>query len=97
MARAELLSRHEAAALRAVGAGTLARLSATLDKDELGGKNALYSALRRFERCGLVYSRRDAHGRHYRLTPAGRSRLRQARRFEHALLALLARSSSHPE
>jgi hypothetical protein len=60
--------------------------------DEPAGYFLLHDALRRCERDGLVRSRRDARGRRYALTPAGRARLRAQRRFEDALLALLSRS-----
>jgi hypothetical protein len=93
MAHRELLSRHEAAALRAVQAGALHRLSAVLADCQSGGEGRLYEALRCCEGRGLVWSRREERGRRYVLTAAGRSRLRQQRRFERALLSLLARSS----
>ncbi|HEX4279315.1 MAG TPA: hypothetical protein VHZ27_01035 [Solirubrobacteraceae bacterium] len=56
------------------------------------GEVILHDVLRRCERDGLVRSSRDASGRRYELTAAGRGRLRADRRFRVALVRVLARS-----
>jgi DNA-binding PadR family transcriptional regulator len=58
------------------------------------GEAILHEALRRCEHDGLLRSKRDAAGRSYQLTAAGRRRLRADRRFRVALARLLARGSS---
>jgi DNA-binding PadR family transcriptional regulator len=57
------------------------------------GEAMLHEALRRCEHDGLLRSERDASGRRYDLTAAGRTRLRAHRRFRLALAGLLARGS----
>lgn len=93
MVPSELLSRREAAALRAVRAGTVRRLAAALAQTRPGDDAIFYAALRQCELAGLLQSRRDRRGRRYVLTPAGRTQLRRHARFDQALLELLARSS----
>jgi hypothetical protein len=56
------------------------------------GETMLHSALRQCEQSGLLCSRRDASGRRYDLTAAGRVRLRADRQFRVALIQVLARS-----
>jgi hypothetical protein len=60
------------------------------------GEAILNEAPRRREHEGLLRSERDACGRPYKLTGAGRTRLRADRRFRLALARLLARGSAHP-
>jgi DNA-binding PadR family transcriptional regulator len=43
------------------------------------GEVVLHDVLHRFEQAGLLCSTRDGAGRQYRLTPAGRARLRSER------------------
>ena len=66
-------------------------------RQQPAGEAILHDVLRRFERGGLLHSRRDSSGRRYELTAAGRVRLRANRRFRAALARLLARSSSATE
>lgn len=61
------------------------------------GEAILHAALRRCEYDGLLRSERDASGRRYDLTAAGRTRLRADRRLRLALAGLLARGSVNPE
>jgi DNA-binding PadR family transcriptional regulator len=49
----------------------------------------LHEVLHRCERAGLLSSARDSTGRLYRLTAAGRARLRADRRFRVALVRAL--------
>ena len=56
------------------------------------GEVILHDVLRRCERDGLLRSWRDASGRRYELTAAGRVRLRVDRRFRAAVVRMLARS-----
>jgi hypothetical protein len=56
------------------------------------GEVILHDVSRRCERDGLLHSCRDASGRRYELTAAGRGRLRADRRFRVALVRVLARS-----
>jgi len=56
------------------------------------GEMIMHNVLRQCEQHGLLCSRRDASGRRYDLTPAGRVRLRASRQFRAALTRLLARS-----
>lgn len=55
-------------------------------------QTVLHNALHRCERDGLLRSCRDASGRRYEVTAAGRARLRAERRFRAALIGVLARS-----
>jgi DNA-binding PadR family transcriptional regulator len=54
----------------------------------------LHDVLHRFEQAGLLSSTRDGAGRRYRLTSAGRARLRFERRLRVALARVLLRGSS---
>jgi hypothetical protein len=97
MAALELLGRNELAILAGVHSGAL-RQDAYAGRvpvlsDDPAAEFHLHEALRGCERAGLLRSRRDARGRHYALTPAGRIQLRSQRRFSLALLDLLARSA----
>ena len=56
------------------------------------GETILHSVLHCCERNGLLRSQRDASGRRYELTAAGRVRLRAERQFRAALIRVLARS-----
>jgi DNA-binding transcriptional regulator PaaX len=60
-------------------------------REQPAGEVILHDALRRCEREGLVSSVRDARGRRYHLTAAGRARLRADRRFTAALVRMLVR------
>jgi DNA-binding PadR family transcriptional regulator len=51
----------------------------------------LHDVLRRFEQAGLLSSTRDAAGRRYRLTSAGRARLRFERGLRMAFIRVLLR------
>lgn len=93
MGRSELLSPHQATALRAVRGGTVRRLAASLGQTRPGNDAALYVTLRQCEQDGLIRSDRNRCGRRYTLTAAGRTQLEQHARFDQALNALLARSS----
>src|ERR1700749_2830661 len=56
------------------------------------GQAILHDVLRRCERGGVLRSSREAWGRRYELTAAGRASLRAERRFRMALIRVLARS-----
>lgn len=56
------------------------------------GETILHHTLHHCEQNGLLCSRRDASGRQYNLTTAGRARLRADRQFRAALIRVLARS-----
>jgi DNA-binding PadR family transcriptional regulator len=60
--------------------------------EQPAGETILHDVLRRCERNGLLRGTRDASGRRYELTAAGRARLRADRRFRAVLLRLFARS-----
>jgi hypothetical protein len=96
MERVDLLGRRQVAILDAVHRGAMrSRACAGQVRalvDEPSGDALLHDTLRRFEEAGLLRSSRQTAGRSYSLTAAGRSRLRAQRRFERALLGLLARS-----
>jgi hypothetical protein len=96
MTAPELLGTNESAILAGVHsgafrAGVYASRVRALSADP-AAEFHLHEALRRCERAGLLRSSRDAHGRHYALTPAGRAQLRSHRGFKRALVSLLARS-----
>jgi DNA-binding PadR family transcriptional regulator len=59
-----------------------------------GGEAILHDVLHRCKRDGLLASERDRSGRAYRLTAAGRARLRADRRFRVALARTIALSRS---
>jgi len=61
-------------------------------REEPAGEYLLHQILGRCERPGLVLKHRDAAGRYWTLTPAGRVRLRTRRHFARALATLLVRS-----
>jgi DNA-binding PadR family transcriptional regulator len=65
-------------------------------RERPAGEAILHEALRRCEHDGLVRSERDASGRRYELTGAGRAWLRADRRFRVAFATLLARGSARP-
>ena len=92
----ELLGKNETAILAGVSSGTFrAGVQASRVRalsDDPAAEFHLHEALRRCERAGLLRSGRDARGRRYTLTPAGRAQLRAQRGFKLALLGLLARS-----
>jgi DNA-binding PadR family transcriptional regulator len=94
--RVDLLGRREVAILDAVHRGAMrsrpcaGQVRALVD--EPAGEALLHDTLRRFEEAGLLRSSSQTAGRIYTLTAAGQSRLRAQRRFERALLGLLARS-----
>jgi DNA-binding PadR family transcriptional regulator len=89
MATADLLGHVEFAVLDAVHRGALrSRQSARQVPclcEQPAGDALLHRALRRCEQQGLLRSRRDARGRSYELTAAGRARLRIEWRFRAAL------------
>jgi hypothetical protein len=60
-------------------------------REQPAGEVILHDALRRCEGDGLVSSARDARGRRYQLTAAGRARLRADRRFRAAMVRMLLR------
>ena len=86
----------EFAVLNAVHRGALRSRRGTRQVRTLRAQSAsetiLHDALRRCERDGLLRGTRDASGRKYELTAAGRARLRADRNFRAALGRLLARS-----
>jgi DNA-binding PadR family transcriptional regulator len=93
MAHGDLLGHVEFAVLDAVHRGALrirhsARQVPCLC-EQPAGEALLHRALRRCEHEGLLRSSRDARGRSYELTAAGRSRLRAERRFRVALGRML--------
>ena len=96
MRAGDLLGPVEFAVLQAVHRSALAPRGGARQIRVLDGQPAaqtiLHDALRRCEQGGLLRSRRDATGRGYELTAAGRARLRADRRFRHALASVLARS-----
>jgi DNA-binding PadR family transcriptional regulator len=98
MEAADVLGHVEFAVLGAVQSGAL-RTGRTARKipglsGRPGEEAILHEVLRRCERDGLLRSGRDASGRWYELTAAGRTRLRVDRRFRLALAGLLARGSA---
>jgi hypothetical protein len=64
-------------------------------RERAAGEAVLHEALRRCEHAGLLRSERDAAGRRYELTGAGRARLRATRRFRVALAVLLTRGGAN--
>jgi hypothetical protein len=62
-------------------------------REQPSGEVFLHDVLRRFERAGLLSSTRDGAGRLYRLTPAGRARLRSERRLRAAFARVLLRGA----
>jgi DNA-binding PadR family transcriptional regulator len=89
MAHGDLLGHVEFAVLDAVhrGAFRIRRSARQVPclREQPAGEAVLHQALRRCEQEGLLRSSRDAHGRSYAVTAAGRSRLRADRRFRVAL------------
>jgi DNA-binding PadR family transcriptional regulator len=63
-------------------------------REQPGGEAVLHDVLRRFERAGLMSSTRDGAGRLYRLTAAGRARLRSERRLRAAFARALLRGEA---
>jgi len=61
-------------------------------RDEPTGEQLLHEILNRCEERGLVRSDRHHDRREWRLTAAGRARLRTGRRFAQALASVLART-----
>lgn len=98
MGSGDELGRVEFAVLESVSRGVLrSRRTAQqvhVLRDQPAGEAILHEVLRRCERDGLLYSRRDTSGRRYELTAAGRVRLGADRGFRAALVRVLARS--HP-
>jgi hypothetical protein len=98
MASDDLLGPIEVAVLDALHRGALrSRCSAVqLDglRDEPAGEYLLHQVLGHCEEQGLVLKNRDATGRNWTLTRAGRARLRRRHRFARALATLLVRSQS---
>jgi DNA-binding PadR family transcriptional regulator len=60
-------------------------------REQAAGEVVLHDVLRRFEHAGLLSSTRDGAGRLYRLTPAGRARLRSERRFRSTFARVMLR------
>jgi hypothetical protein len=87
------LGQFEFAVMDAVHRGALGSRRTARDvrtlREEPAGDSIMHEALRRCERRGLLQSERDASGRRYELTPAGRARLKADRRFRSALVGLL--------
>lgn len=96
MEAGDALGQIEVAVLDAVHRGALrSRRTARqirILQGQPAGETILHNALRQCEQDGLLCSRRDASGRRYNLTPAGRVRLRANRQFRAALIRVLARS-----
>lgn len=92
----DALGQVEFAVLEAVNRGALrSRRSARqvrMLRKRPAGETILHDVLHRCERDGLLHGTRDASGRRYELTAAGRARLRADRRFRAAVLQMLARS-----
>jgi DNA-binding PadR family transcriptional regulator len=61
-------------------------------REQPAGEAVLHDVLRRLEHAGLLSSTRDGAGRRYRLTAAGRARLRSERRFRATFARLMLRS-----
>jgi DNA-binding PadR family transcriptional regulator len=101
MQAGDALGQVEFAVLDAVNRGALRRRSTARKvpalRDRPAGEAILHEALRRCEHEGLLRSERDASGRLYELTAAGRTRLRADRRFRFALAVLLARGGVGPD
>jgi hypothetical protein len=85
----------EAAVLHALHRGALGThctvRSVHALRDEPTGEQLLHEILDACEERGLVRSDRRRDGREWRLTRAGRDRLRTRRRFAQALASVLAR------
>jgi DNA-binding PadR family transcriptional regulator len=100
MEAGDTLGQVEFAVLLAVHRGGLrSRLTARQVRvlgEHPAGEAILHEALRRCEHDGLVRSQREASGRRYELTGAGRARLHADRRFRVALALLLARGRASP-
>ncbi|HET6870449.1 MAG TPA: hypothetical protein VFH80_31335 [Solirubrobacteraceae bacterium] len=60
-------------------------------REQAAGEVVLHDVLRRFEHAGLLSSTRDDAGRLYRLTAAGRARLRSERRFRATFARVMLR------
>jgi DNA-binding PadR family transcriptional regulator len=95
MGASDPLGRIELAVLDAVRSGALrSRCSARQVsglREQPAGEVLLHDALRLCEQAGLLSSARDSAGRRYRLTAAGRARLRADRGFRVAIVRLLLR------
>jgi DNA-binding transcriptional regulator PaaX len=95
MAADDALGQFEFAVLNAVHRGALRSRRTARKVPALRGcpgqEDVLHDVLRRCEHQGLLRSERDANGRRYELTPAGRTRLRADRAFRLALARLLSR------
>jgi hypothetical protein len=59
-------------------------------RSQPAGEAVLHTVLHRCENERLLYSQRNGAGRRYRLTAAGRARLRADRSFRIALVRVLA-------
>jgi hypothetical protein len=58
-------------------------------REDRNGEAILHEALRKCERAGLLSSTREPTGRRYRMTAAGRARLRADRRLRAAMVRLV--------
>jgi DNA-binding PadR family transcriptional regulator len=96
MEAGDMLGQVEFAVVDAVYRGALrSRRSARqipLLREQPAGEPILHDALRRCEGDGLLRSSRDASGRRYEVTAAGRARLQADRRFRAALVRVLVRT-----
>jgi hypothetical protein len=96
MSEADPLGQVEFAVLDAVHRGALRSRRSAIKIPALRERPAsgaiLHDVLGRCEHDGLLASRRDAAGRIYRLTAAGRARLRADRRFRRTFARVLART-----
>ncbi|MGN6868013.1 MAG: hypothetical protein ACTHMY_06380 [Solirubrobacteraceae bacterium] len=63
-------------------------------REQAAGEVVLHDVLRRFEHAGLLSSARDGSGRLYRLTAAGRARLRAERRFRVTFARVILRGAT---
>lgn len=65
-------------------------------REQAAGEEVLHDVLHRFEHAGLLSSTRDGAGRLYRLTAAGRARLRSERRFRATFARVMLRGAGAP-
>jgi DNA-binding PadR family transcriptional regulator len=93
MATGDPLGHVEFSVLDAVNRGALRsrRTAQKVDglREDPAGEAILHAALRRCERAGLLSSARDGSGRQYRVTAAGRARLRADRSLRAAMARML--------
>ena len=90
----ELLGSIDAAVLQAIGAGRTRphRIAESVHIDAANADHLVivYRVLERCQRHGLLRGERDAYGRVFALTPAGRRSMRDRRQFGESVARLLA-------